>query len=203
MDCPLDQTTISTIELLEARLLRIEHILCGPSASPPFVRPESVTRRMADLERRFSSMVSRIRVYADLLKIYKLLPDFFHAPAPSEPPTQLSTAAIRSIVLASASAYPATLSALTAVKDSPVPDPSHSAALISAAGRIKAIRATQLAQAAEMAQLRRRSEVLVRHWYECRLLPCSQFMADVDGRVRVLERHMRRIERERGESQET
>ncbi|PHH77139.1 hypothetical protein CDD80_907 [Ophiocordyceps camponoti-rufipedis] len=203
MDQPLDQTTLSTIELLEARLLRIEHIICGPSASPPLVRPESVTRRIADLERRFSSMLSRIRVYADLLKIYKLLPDFFHAPAPSEPPTQLSAAAIRSIVLSSASAYPATLSSLTAVKDSPVPDPSNSAALISAAGRVKAIRAMQLAQAAEMAQLRRRSEALVRLWYEGSLLPCSQFMADVDGRVRVLERHVRRIERERVESQET
>ncbi|PFH59536.1 hypothetical protein XA68_12203 [Ophiocordyceps unilateralis] len=197
MDRPLDQTTLSTIDLLEARLLRVEHVLCGASASPTLVRHESVTRRMADLERRFSSMLSRIRVYADLLKIYKLHPDFFHAPAPSEPPTQLSAAAIRSIVLASASTYPATLSSLTAVKDSPVPDPSQSAALISAAGRVKAIRATQLAQAAEMAHLRRRSEALVRLWYEGSLLPCSQFTADVEGRVKGLERQMRRREREK------
>ncbi|RDA95324.1 hypothetical protein CP533_3550 [Ophiocordyceps camponoti-saundersi (nom. inval.)] len=202
MDRPLDQTTLSTIDLLEARLLRVEHVLCGPSVPPPpAARHESVTRRMADLERRFSSMLSRIRVYADLLKIYKLHPDFFHAPAASEPPTQLSAAAIRSIVLASASAYPSTLSSLTAVKDSPIPDPSQSAALISAAGRVKAIRATQLAQAAEMAQLRRRSETLVRLWYEGNLLPCSQFTADVESRVKAVERQVRRRERARDEDE--
>jgi hypothetical protein len=98
-------------------------------------------------------------------------------------------------VLASASAYPATLSALTAIKDSPVPDPSASAALIGLADRMRAVEATQLAQAAEMAGLRGRSEALMRRWYEGGVLGGGQGVADVEGRVERVERMVRRAER--------
>lgn len=104
---------------------------------------------------------------------------------------------MQSIVLASASSYPATLSSLTAIKDSPMPDPSESAALIASTERIKAMEATQLAQAAELAELRRRSEAAVRSWYQGSVLVNSQALADVEGRVEGVERHVRRRERER------
>ncbi|PHH65780.1 hypothetical protein CDD81_1507 [Ophiocordyceps australis] len=196
MDNSLDQTTLSTIDLLEARLLRIEHLLYGPTTpQPPARHNESVVKRMAGLERRFSSMLSQIRVYGELLKIYKARPDFFHAPAPSQPPSQLDPDALRSIVLASASTYPATLSALTAVKDCPIPDASESIALVAITERLRAIHATQLAQASEAAELRHRSEAVVRSWYENDLLVNSRFMADVESRVGTVERHLRRQER--------
>ncbi len=67
MEHPLDQTTLSTISLLESRLLRIEHLLYG--SSTPSTAHESALRQMADLEKRFSILTSRIRVYGDLLKI--------------------------------------------------------------------------------------------------------------------------------------
>ncbi|KAJ6446862.1 nuclear distribution protein [Purpureocillium lavendulum] len=203
MENPLDQTTLSTLSLLESRLLRVEHLLYGPTAShPPPAQHESAVRRMEELERRFSMLSSRVRVYGELLKIYKTHPDFFHAPAPSVPPSQLSADAIRSIVLASASSFPAILSSLTAVKDSPVPDPSESAALIAKAERMRAIEATQLAQAAEISELRRRSESVMRSWYEGNVLANSQLMADVEGRVEKVERLVRRREREIQEEKE-
>ncbi len=71
MEHPLDQTTLSTISLLESRLLRIEHLLYGSSA-PPAPR-DSALRQMAELEKRFSILTSRIRVYGDLLKICTFL----------------------------------------------------------------------------------------------------------------------------------
>ena len=70
MESPLDQTSSATISLLESRLLRIEHLLCGPST--PATTPEhyeSAKQRMDDLERRFAALTSKVRVYGELLKI--------------------------------------------------------------------------------------------------------------------------------------
>lgn len=131
----------------------------------------------------------------------KAHPDFFHAASPSDPPSQLSPDAIQSIVLASASSFHATLSSLTAIKDSPIPDPTESAALIALANRMKIIEATQLAQAAQVADLRRRSEAVVRAWYENNVLVSSQAMADMESRVEAVERVVRRAERQKEEDE--
>jgi hypothetical protein len=71
-DQSLDRTTLATISLLEARLLRIEQILYGPS-SLASTRPsdDSAVESLAHLERRFATLVSRFRVYADILKLCK------------------------------------------------------------------------------------------------------------------------------------
>ncbi|KAL7972548.1 hypothetical protein HDV63DRAFT_291583 [Trichoderma sp. SZMC 28014] len=179
MDDPLDKTTLATISLLESRLLRIEHLLYGTTASPTssLNHHDAALEKMDILERRFNNMIAQIRVYAELLKIYKSNPDLFHAPPPSQPPSQLDSETIQSIVLSSASSFPATLSALTAAKDIPIPDSSASASLISLTQRMKAIGATQLAQAAEISELRSKSEMLVRSWYENRALVDSQMIA--------------------------
>ncbi|KAF4971640.1 hypothetical protein FSARC_1587 [Fusarium sarcochroum] len=196
MATTMDDTTLSTLDLLESRLLRIEHLLYGQSQSPALAQDRSATDQLGQLERRFSTLLSDDRVYGELMKIYRAHPDFFHAPDPSEPPSQLSTDALQSIVLASASAFPATLSSLTAIKDSPIPDPSESAALVALQDRMKAIEATQIAQAAEIADLRHRSEAAVRSWYETGVLDNSRTMANIESRVEVVERHVRRAERE-------
>ncbi|KAK2593952.1 hypothetical protein QQS21_008359 [Conoideocrella luteorostrata] len=185
---------MSTISLLESRLLRIEHLLYGPNASHPSSQQDSASRKLKDLERRFSMMASHMRVYGELLKIYKSNPDIFHAPNASEPPSQLSIETIQSIVLASASAFPAALSSLTAVQDSPIPDPSESASLIGLNERMKAIETTQIAQSAEITELRRRSEAVMLLWYEKGILANSQSLAQVEGRVQGLEKSVRRRE---------
>lgn len=69
MDNPLDQTTLSTISLLESRLLRIEHLLHGPSASPSSAQGDSARLKLGMLERRFGKLLSQIRVYEELLRI--------------------------------------------------------------------------------------------------------------------------------------
>ncbi|KAL7952995.1 hypothetical protein V8C34DRAFT_298107 [Trichoderma compactum] len=197
MDDPLDKTTLATMSLLESRLLRIEHLLYGTTASPfsSQTQHDAALAKMDALERRFSRMVSQIRVYAELLKIYKSNPDLFHAPPPSQPPSQLDSEAVQSIVLSAASSFPATLSALTAVKDIPIPESSASASLISLTQRMKAIEATQLAQAAEISALRSRSEALVRSWYENGAVVSSQVLARTEGKIQRVEREVRRRER--------
>ncbi|KAJ4857003.1 dynactin subunit p22 domain-containing protein [Trichoderma breve] len=197
MDDPLDKTTLATISLLESRLLRIEHLLYGTTASPfsSQTQHDAALAKMDGLERRFSRMISQIRVYAELLKIYKSNPDLFHAPPPSQPPSQLDSEAVQSIVLSAASSFPATLSALTAVKDIPIPESSASASLISLTQRMKAIEATQIAQAAEISALRSRSEALVRSWYENGAVVNSQVLAHTEGKIQRVEREVRRRER--------
>ena len=66
----MEQTGQVTIELLEARLRHAEHLLFGVESdhdTQSAVKP--VVDGLAELERRFSSLVSKVRVYAELLKI--------------------------------------------------------------------------------------------------------------------------------------
>ncbi|KAM3467286.1 hypothetical protein BB8028_0006g07030 [Beauveria bassiana] len=197
MDNPLDQTTLSTISLLESRLLRIEHLLYGSSAPTPPAQHESALQKLANLEKRFSMLTSRIRVYGDLLKIYKTSPDFFQAPHATELPSQLPTDSVRAIVLSAAPSFPATVSALTAVQDAPVPDPAESAVLVALRERMRAVEATQRAQVAEVAELRGRGEAALRAWYEGGLLPASAATASAEARVGRVERRVRQMERAR------
>ncbi|OTB16980.1 hypothetical protein K445DRAFT_316505 [Daldinia sp. EC12] len=196
MESTLDNTTLSTISLLEARLLRIEHLLYGHTVQQPKV---SAIRSIQELEHRFGSLLQRMRVYAELLKLYKSQPTLFQPPPPSQPPSELSPEALRAIVLASASSYPATASALTAISDTPIPDPAHTAALAALLPKMKGIEATQIAQAAEIAELRARSEVVVRQWYEHNVMNYSNFVASVESRVENAERVVRRVERAKNE----
>ncbi|RYP41981.1 hypothetical protein DL767_000612 [Monosporascus sp. MG133] len=197
MESEIDNTTLSTLSLLEARLLRIEHLLYGHAVQQP---KTPAFKSMNNLEHRFARLLQGVRVYAELLKIYKSHPDLFQAPPPAEPPsTLLPPEAVRSVVLSAASSFPATASALTAVSDTPVPDPALSAGLAALLPRMRGVEAAQLAQAAEIAELRARSEVVVRRWYERRVLDYSDFVADVESRVEKAERAVRRAERARDE----
>ncbi|SPQ19896.1 2c05ebcb-dcb6-423c-b5a2-22d586ad1e86 [Thermothielavioides terrestris] len=177
MDHSLDQTTLATISLLEARLLRIEHILYGPSTPPTEPPAESATTSLAELEHRFNQLLRHFRVYAEILKI-----------------------SVRATVLAYASAFPTTASALTAATtDTPVPDAQQSAALAALGPRLRAVAALQRAQSAEMAALRRRSERALRAWYEGGVLRYGDVLADVEGRFEKVERAVRRAARAREE----
>ncbi|KAK4157419.1 hypothetical protein C8A00DRAFT_40256 [Chaetomidium leptoderma] len=219
MDSTLDQTTLATISLLEARLLRIEHVLYGPSTPPSQPPSESATTSLAELEHRFTQLLRHFRVYAEILKIYKSHPTLFQPPSTStsssssttnptstsnptaaEPPTQLSPEAVRATVLSYATAFSSTASALAAAtSDTPVPDARQSAALAALVPRMRAVEALQRAQAAEMAELRRRSERAVRAWYEGGVLRYGVELADVEGRLERVERGVRRVGRGREE----
>ncbi len=213
----LEQTRLGTISLLEARLQRIERILYGPS-EPPIEAPlESATSSLAELERRFAVILQHFRVYAEILKICttrlystptqhlanssadKTHPSLFQPPSTdSPPPTELSPEALQATVLSYASSFPSIASALTAVtSDTPVPDPKLSAELASLVPRMKGVKAVQLAQEADIAELRARSERVMREWYEGRVLRYGQFVADVEGRVEKAEMATRRAQRAR------
>ena len=66
MKAEIDDTTLSTLSLMETRLLRIEHLLYGHVVQQP---KTPAFKSMADLERRFERLLHGVRVYAELLKI--------------------------------------------------------------------------------------------------------------------------------------
>lgn len=81
--------------------------------------------------------------------------------------------------------------------DTPVPDPKLSAELASLVPRMKGVEATQLAQEADIAELRARSERVMRAWYEGRVLRYGRFVAEAEGRVERVEQGIRRLEKGR------
>lgn len=64
---------------------------------------------------------------------------------------------------------------------------------------MKGIEATQLAQAVEIAELRTRSEAVIRQWYERDVLGYSDFAAAAESRVERVERVVKRVEKARRE----
>jgi DNA mismatch repair ATPase MutS len=72
MESSLDQIADETIELLEARLQRIEYAVTGQrvqGAVKDDARP--AIKRLEDLERSLNRLVTKSRVMQDLLKIRK------------------------------------------------------------------------------------------------------------------------------------
>ncbi|KAK3290254.1 uncharacterized protein B0H64DRAFT_332490 [Chaetomium fimeti] len=219
MDNTLDETTLTTISLLEGRMRRIEHILYGSTTPPTEPPQESATASLAELERRFNQLLHHFRVYAEILKIYKSHPTLFQPPSLTTtttttnptgttttttplPPTQLPPEAVRATVLAYATAFPTIASSLTAATaDTPIPDTKQSAALAALGPRMRGAAALQHAQAAEVSALRARSEAAVRAWYEGGVLKYGEALAGVEGRLEGVERGVRRVVagREEGE----
>ncbi|KAK3396708.1 hypothetical protein B0T20DRAFT_277667 [Sordaria brevicollis] len=199
----LDKTSLATISLLESRLRRIEHILYGPSSPPTQAPSSSATTSLAQLESRFNLLIRRFRVYAELLKIHKANPSLFHTtPSPSLPPTDLPPTALLATVLSYASQFPQTASALVAAcpdntLESAIPDTKLSAELAGLIPRMKGLEAMQLAQEAEIAELRERSEAVMKTWYERRVLGYGRFVAEGEQRVERCELRVRRAERVR------
>lgn len=76
MDNTFDNTATETIDLLEARLRRIEYALNGQAgeaaaSSTPTTHDatEPVTKRLADLEQTLHQITSKSRVIQDLLTL--------------------------------------------------------------------------------------------------------------------------------------
>lgn len=75
MDNTMDTATITTLQLLESRLLQLEHMVYGESpVNVPTSDEVSVARQLENLDRRFQALISRVRVYKELHRICKFSP---------------------------------------------------------------------------------------------------------------------------------
>lgn len=74
MDHPFDQASNETIDLLEARLRRIEFAVCGEASSKTSEHAgKTVSDRLGELEHSLHQLAARSKVVQDLLKLRKLL----------------------------------------------------------------------------------------------------------------------------------
>lgn len=210
MERTFDKTAIETIDLLEARLRRIEYAVCGHvEKATNTTNTISAVNRLGQLEHSLHQLASKSRVVQDLLKLrgssdplprtpclYLLdsrYPDLFQSINSDDLPTTLDTSSILSIILASASSYPATASRLTSILDVPIPPSELSAQLINLQPRIAKVGALQVAQSADIAELRERSATVIQRWYTMDILGAGDSWAELEGRVGQVEREVRRV----------
>ena len=74
MENTFDKTAIETIELLQARLRRIEYAVCGQvDQSALSSNKQSATQRLTALEHSLHQLASKSRVVQDLLRLRKFL----------------------------------------------------------------------------------------------------------------------------------
>lgn len=212
MEHTFDTTATETIELLEARLRRIEYAVSGHVADAlhSSKHKSPATQRLADLEHALHQLASRSRVVQELLKLRSSAhsapefvfswvrtdakhPDLFQAPHAHDPPTTLDTGALLAIVMASASAYPSTSSRLTSIMDVPIPAAALSAQLIELQPRLAKVETVQAAQRADIAELRAKSAALVQKWYTRDVLRAGDTWAEAEERVAKVEQRLRRV----------
>lgn len=215
MENTFDKTASETIDLLEARLRRIEYAVCGHIDTTSVTSSDvsiSAYERLADLEHILHGLASKSRVIQDLLKLRESIvfyqgylvvatnaflldakyPDLFQSIDPDILPTTLDPSSILSIVLASASAYPSTASRLTSILDMPIPSAESSAQLIDLQPRIAKIEALQIAQNAELSALRQRTAAVIQRWYTVDILGTGETWAELEERVQHVEQKVRR-----------
>jgi hypothetical protein len=209
MDNTFDKTAVETIDLLEARLKRIEYAVCGHVGDARIPSNKlSASKRLADLEHSLHQLASKSRVVQDLLRLRKLPwveyqssclvftdskhPDLFQSINSDDLPTTLDTASILSIVTASASSYPSTASRLTSIRDVPIPAAELSAQLIGLQPRIAKVEALQTAHNSDIAELRARSAAVIQRWYTLDVLQAGESWAELESRVEQVEQKVRR-----------
>jgi hypothetical protein len=74
MDNTFDKIAVETIDLLEARLKRIEYAVCGHVEEPTLSSGKApAVKRLADLEHSLHQLASKSRVVQDLLRLRKHL----------------------------------------------------------------------------------------------------------------------------------
>ncbi|KAM3083901.1 hypothetical protein ACMFMG_001993 [Clarireedia jacksonii] len=193
MDNTFDKTAVETIDLLEARLRRIEYAVCGHVDSAAITSSEaSAYERLSNLEHTLHQLATKSRVIQDLLHLHAKYPDLFQSISPDQLPTSLDTSSILSIILASASSYPSTASRLTSILDVPVPSAAVSAQLIELQPRVAKVEALQAAQSADITALRQRTAAVIQRWYAVDILRTGESWAELEGRVEQVEQKIRR-----------
>jgi len=75
MENTFDKTAVETIDLLEARLRRIEYAICGEVDEAAISsNKQSASKRLAELEHALHQLASKSRVVQDLLKLREYAP---------------------------------------------------------------------------------------------------------------------------------
>lgn len=195
MENPFDETATQTIDLLEARLRRIEYVVHGQEYdhTGPEDHSESASARLERLDRALYGLTVKSKVIKDLLQLHSQYPEIFQSTTSPEVPTSLSLSTQQAIILASPSAYNLTASSLTSVMDVPVPSAESSIQLIQLKPRLAKAKLRQETQTKEISELRGNTARILQRWYTLHILGVGECWSDYERRVQELERGVRRV----------
>ncbi|RKF81197.1 putative nuclear distribution protein ro10 [Golovinomyces cichoracearum] len=188
-----DVTALETINFLEERLRRIQYSIFGHTDGAYKSDEISIAEKLLEIEQSFNRIVSNSKIMGDLLKLHSAHTRLFQTSQFDNIRTDLDTASVTSIVMASAALYPQTASRLTSIFDLPIPPAELSAQLIELQPRISKIESIQANQKLEIVELQARSAALIEKWYMTNILQAGEAWAALETRLRQVEQKIRRV----------
>ncbi|KAI5284426.1 hypothetical protein KEM52_002919 [Ascosphaera acerosa] len=205
---PADLLAAETVELLDARLRRLEYLLTGDvtfagearGISRPANPAETAAVRLRKIEAELRGLAARIPAVRDLLRISPTsapdtrFPDLFQTPPREQLPSLQDPQTLVAIIFSYATAFPETASRLTALQDLPVPPAADSAALVALQPRLDALAAEHARTAHEVAALRAATAALMQRWVEVGAVGGSELWSEWEARIAAAERAIRQHE---------
>jgi hypothetical protein len=215
----LNELLLNTLNLLDWRLKRLEFILNGtnPLSQEEVSSQPPILRRIQKLEHSLQKLSSKNDTVANILRLRmwfsplsnisianyaeeQTQPQLFTRPTHTKQLTEPPTASqALTTVLSAAPTLQTTASQLRALSDLSPPPTSSFTQLIALWPRIEAAAQRQAEQELQVADLRKRSAGVVVRWHEIDVKGQMRCWVEWEGRVRKVEREVRRAEKRRVE----
>jgi hypothetical protein len=193
-----DETADASLDMLEARLQRLNYALNGDGeiedASTHTSMEYTAAHRLRNLERQMQLLANRSPAANEVLKLQAQHPNIFEQATGAEQTNTLTLAPQAALVLAHAQLYSRVSGQLQSLQETSVPDPTSASKLRELQPRIEKAAARQQQQANEFAELRSRSAAAVERWYESGILGMAERWAEWEERMRDVEIVVRRLE---------
>ena len=193
----------TTLALLESRLHRLEFLLSGsadfngiPEATTrPVKSDDTIASRLKALEDDLTRLTANSTLVQDMLRLQARFPDLFGISGPTTKQKSTDPSTEASVVLAQASSFPETASRLSSLQDLTIPRAEDSAKLVELQPRLEKTKEVQDRQLKQMAELRESSARIVERWVSEGVVGSGEAWAEVEARVRDVEKGVRRVER--------
>jgi hypothetical protein len=193
-----DETADASLDMLEARLQRLNYALNGDGeiedASTHASMEHTAAHRLRNLERQMQLIANRSPAANEVLKLQAQHPNIFEQATGAEQTNTLPLAPQAALILAHAQLYSRVSGQLQSLQETSVPDPTSASKLRELQPRIEKAAARQQQQANEFAELRSRSAAAVERWYESGILGMAERWAEWEERMRDVEIVVRRLE---------
>jgi hypothetical protein len=193
-----DETADASLDMLEARLQRVNYALNGDGeiedASIHTSMDHTAAHRLRNLERQMQLIANRSPAANEVLKLQAQHPNIFEQATGAEQTNTLPLAPQAALILAHAQLYSRVSGQLQSLQETSVPDPTSASKLRELQPRIEKAAARQQQQANEFAELRSRSAAAVERWYESGILGMAERWAEWEERMRDVEIVVRRLE---------
>lgn len=196
----LNETPDASLDMLEARLQRINYALNGDgeiedafTRTTPTSMEHTAAHRLRSLERQMQLIANKSPAANEVLKLQSQHPNIFEQTTGAEQTNTLPLAPQAALVLAHAQLYSRVSGQLQSLQETSVPDPTSASKLRELQPRIDKAAARQQQQANELAELRSRSAAAVERWYESGILGMAERWAEWEERMRDVEIVVRRL----------